>query len=220
MTIADLSGAEPPPRAYRSALRTSRARATRERIATEARTLFRERGWAATHVRDVAHAADVSEATVYAVYDNKAGLAHALVDAIELTADVPRSADDLQAQSAPGQIAELVRSDRILYDDGGDVIALLRDGGRSEPALLAAYRRGRVRGDRLRRDVFTRWPPGTLRGDMTSETAVDVYAALCNIDVYRELIDERSWTSRQVEHWWTGTVGAALLTSATGRRSS
>lgn len=216
MTLANSSAAGPPRRAYRSQVRTNRARLTRQRIATAARALFRERGWAATHVHEVARAADVSEATVYAVYGSKAGLAHALVEAIELSADVPRSADGLMAGSPAGQIAELVRSDRLLYEDGGDVIALLHDGGRSEPALLAAYRRGRGHGDRLRRDVFSRWPPGTLREDTTADTAVDMYAALCNIDVYRELITERGWPSSQVEQWWISTLQAGLLADPAG----
>ena len=46
---------------------------------------------------------------------------------------------------------------------------------------------------------------------MTAETAVDVYTALCNIDVYRELITERGWASSRVEQWWTSTLKSVLL---------
>ncbi len=46
---------------------------------------------------------------------------------------------------------------------------------------------------------------------MTVVRAVDAYAALCNIDVYRELIDERQWTPDQVQAGWTTTLTLTLL---------
>jgi len=46
---------------------------------------------------------------------------------------------------------------------------------------------------------------------VTVDHAVDVYAALCTIDVYRELIDERHWTSHQIQAWWTTTLTLTLL---------
>lgn len=33
-------------------------------------------------------------------------------------------------------------------------------------------------------------------------TATDIYAALCNIDVYTALTDERGWSPDRVERWW------------------
>ena len=65
-------------RSYDSPTRRAQAEQTRRQIAHAARTLFVERGWSGTRVRDVAAAAGVSEPTVYAVYGNKAGLAMAL----------------------------------------------------------------------------------------------------------------------------------------------
>ena len=62
-------------RTYRSALRGQQAQRTRELIAAAARARFVETGWAGTSVRSVAERAGVSEASVYHVYGNKAGLA-------------------------------------------------------------------------------------------------------------------------------------------------
>jgi len=70
---------------------------------------------------------------------------------------------------------------------------------------------GRAHGDELRRDTFATWPAGTLRNGVNVEDAVDVYAALSNIDVYRELIDERYWTPDRVQAWWTSTLTHTLL---------
>lgn len=198
-------------RPYRSPLRRRQADATRARIARAARDLFRERGWAQTRMRDVAARAGTSEAAVYAAFGSKAGLAHAVVLAVEASADVLTSVAQIGATDPAGQLAAHAASDRRLFEASGDVIALLRDVGRSEPDLLAAYREGRAHGDRLRRETFERWPAATLRAAVTVEAAVDAYAALCNIDVWRELVDERGWTPDTVEAWWTDTLTRTLL---------
>jgi AcrR family transcriptional regulator len=209
--MGDTEPQMPRRRPYRSPLRRQQAQTTRTRIAMAARDLFRARGWAQTRIRDVAARAGVSEASVYAAYGSKAGLARALVDAVEASADVPSSPSQIVATGPTGQLAALVASDRRLFEDGGDVVALLRDAGRTEPDLLDAYRLGRAHGDQLRRKTFAAWPTGTLRNGVAVEGAVDAYAALCNIDVYRELTDERHWTSNQVQAWWTETLTMILL---------
>lgn len=201
----------PPQRPYRSPLRRQRAEATRTRIALAARDLFRDRGWALTRVRDVAAQAGVSEASVYAAYGTKAGLARALLEAVEASADVLTSPSQISATDPAGQLAALVESDRRLFVAGGVVIALLRDAGRAEPDLLDTYREGRAHGDRLRRETFSAWPAATLRDGVSVEDAVDAYAAICNIDVYRELTDERHWTPDRVQAWWTTTLTLTLL---------
>lgn len=180
---------------------------TRAEIAAAARRLFVSRGWGATTVREIAREAGVSEPTVYKAYGGKAGLAIALVDAIDLAADVPRELAELDAATGdpPGQLAAMLAFDRRLYERGADVLRLLREAARTEPALAAAYREGRARGEALRRRVFGTW------FDVDTGTACDTYAAIVNVDVYTTLIDERSWTPHQVEHWWHQSLCRLLL---------
>ncbi|SMD18859.1 hypothetical protein [Kibdelosporangium aridum] len=61
--------------------------------------------------------------------------------------------------------------------------------------------------DETRIQVFSGWP--RLRLDIG--TAVDVYAALCNIDVYLTLINERGWSADRVEQWWNEVLTRELL---------
>ena len=201
------------PRRYHSPRRRAQADATRVAIAAAARRLFAERGWAGTRVRDIARAADVAEPTVYAIYGSKAGLAHALVDAIESSAGAEQQAADLAAAaSAPaGQLAAMVGFDRRLYEYNGDVVSALRDAGRSEPDLAAAYAAGRARADQLRRSVLATWPRGALRDGLDQDEAVDIYAALCNIEVYRVLTEERGWPPDRAERWLHETLCRLLL---------
>ncbi len=190
--------------------RATQAQETRADIAHAARRLFLAKGWAATTVRDVAAEAGVSVPTVYATYGGKAGLAQALVDAAALTADRSRQLAELESAATPAdQLAAMVAFDRRLFERAGDVITLVREAGRTEPDLARLYEDGRRAADDVRRQVFGSWPPGTLRTD--EPTAVDVYAAVCTIDVFTTLTGERGWSPDRVERWWRAVLTRELL---------
>ncbi|WP_433711753.1 TetR/AcrR family transcriptional regulator [Nocardia sp. CA-084685] len=199
-------------RRYESLRRMTQAKQTHAEIAEAARRLFLARGWVATTVRDVAREAGVSAPTVYAAYTNKAGLVRALVDAADLSADPARMIAELESTADPRrQLAAMVGYDRRLFERAGDLIALLREAGRLEPDLAAAYEHGRQLADRTRVQVFSSWPEYTLRDGLDMATAVDIYAALCNIDVYTTLIVERGWSPQRVADWWTGALDRELF---------
>ncbi|WP_024803381.1 TetR/AcrR family transcriptional regulator [Nocardia sp. BMG51109] len=202
----------PERRRYDSLRRQAQARHTRAEIAEAARRLFVTQGWAATTVRDVARAAGVSVPTVYAAYTNKPGLVWALVEAADLSADMPRMLAGLEGSADPGrQLAAMAGYDRRLFERAGDLIGLIREAGRTEPELADVYRRGRRLADETRVEVFSSWPEETLRTDLDIPAAVDIFAALCNIDVYTTLTIERGWSPDRVERWWTETLSRELL---------
>ncbi len=199
-------------RRYDSLRRQAQARQTRAEIANAARRLFVSQGWAATTMRDVAREAGVSVPTVYAAYQNKTGLVWALADVADLSADMPRMLDELEATSGPErQLAAMAAYDRRLFERAGDLIALVREAGRTEPEFADFYHQARRQADQTRVQVFSSWPHGTLRPDVDVATAVDVYAALCNIDVYTTLTIERAWPPDRVERWWGETLARELL---------
>lgn len=200
-------------RKYDSPRRREQARATREEIAQVARQLFAERGWAATTVRDIARAARVSEPTIYNIYGGKAGIAIALVDTVDLGADVAQQLSELApAEGDPErQLGAMVAFDRRLFERGGDVIAMMREAGRVEPDLAAAYQEGRQRGRATQRRVFSSWSTSALRDGVDIDGACDVYAGLCNIDTYRSLTDEQGWTPDRVQRWWHESLARLLL---------
>ncbi|MER5392297.1 helix-turn-helix domain-containing protein [Saccharopolyspora sp. NPDC002686] len=199
-------------RRYNSLRRMTQAHQTRAEIADAARRLFVAQGWAATTVRDVAREAGVSAPTVYAAYQNKTGLVWALVEAADIAADLPRQIDELEATSDPRRhLSAMAGYDRRLFERAGDLITLLRDAGRTEPELADLYRKAREVADQTRFQVFASWPGGALRSDLDVPTAVDIYAALCNIDVYATLTAERSWSPDRIEQWWSETLARELL---------
>lgn len=202
---------EPPRRRYDSLRRTLQAQATSVEIAQAARRLFVAKGWAATTVREVAREAGVSVPTVYSAYGNKTGLVQAIVDAADLSADAPRMLAELEAAAGdpPRQLAAMAGYDRRLFERAADVIALIREAARTESDLATTYTDARRRDDDTRIQVFTSWPDGTLREDLT--TSVDIYAALCTIDVFTTLTTERGWSPDRVETWWATTLSRELL---------
>jgi AcrR family transcriptional regulator len=211
--VVSVKSSEPAPRAYRSALREEQAEQTKQRIARAARRRFIESGWAGTSVRSVAADAGVSEATVYAVYGTKAGLATSLVESGEMDAGVEQVAREIEsAQGDPAaQLAAFIRFDRRLFERGGDGLRLTVEGGRNEPALATAYEQGRTRGDASRRRVFAAWPSDVLRDGVTLDRALDVYAMVCSIQAFDIATRERGWSVDQVEQWWVETLTELLL---------
>ncbi|XVQ06332.1 TetR/AcrR family transcriptional regulator [Spirillospora sp. CA-255316] len=200
-------------RRYDSLRRTVQALETRAEIARAARELFLARGWAATTVRDVAREAGVSVPTVYATYQNKIGLARALADSVDLHGDAQQMLAELEDPAAgpARQLGAMAGFDRRLYERAGDIIVLLREAGRTESDLATVYGDGRRRADQTRFQVFSSWPDGSLRAGLDVEAAVDVYAAICNIDVYATLTAERGWSPDRVEQWWSDVLPRELL---------
>jgi len=200
-------------RAYRSDLRTQQAELTRGLIAEAARSAFLEHGWAGTSIKNVAERAGVSDATVYAVFGSKAGLALSLVDTIDARADVPRILAELKAAEGdpPTQLGAFIGFDRRLYERAGDVVRLLVEVGRNQPDLAKAQAEGRLRGERNRRRIFSSWPAQVWRDGIDVERAVDIYAVTVNIGTYDEAIEHRGWSPDQLEEWWHASLTEQLL---------
>jgi TetR/AcrR family transcriptional regulator, regulator of cefoperazone and chloramphenicol sensitivity len=209
-------------RSYDSPTRRAQAEETRRQIAHAARTLFVERGWSGTRVRDVAAAAGVSEPTVYAVYGNKAGLAMALLDSLTSAVDLPRHMSELTAAEGdpPRQIAALVAIDRELFERGADAITVIREAGRSNADLAPVYAVGRQQGDETRRRVYGSWPEQVWRDGVTLEDGLDTAAALLSVDVFLELTQTRGWSPDRVQEWWVDTLVRLLLRDAPQRPPS
>lgn len=200
-------------RRYESARRAEQAERTRADIADAARRLFVERGWAATTIRAVAQEARVSVPTVYATYGDKPGLVRALAESADLAADGDQQLAELEASALDPrrQLAAMAAYDRRLFERAGDLITLIRDAARTEPDLATAYLDGRHLGDQTRVRVFSAWPAGVLRRGLDVPTAVDIYAAICNLDVYNTLRLERGWSAERIERWWGEALARELL---------
>ena len=200
-------------RPYRSDLREQQAERTRELIASAARTRFLEKGWSGTSVRSVAADAGVSEATVYAAYGSKAGLANSLIDSAEQSADVGREAAELQQHAGDPveQLRAFVTFDRRLFERGGDVLRIVAEARRQHPDLGAAYLEGRKRGEAERSQVFSSWPSSVWRAGVDLDRALAIYAILVCVESFDIAASERGWSPAEIEEWWHATLVELLL---------
>lgn len=80
MTTQDQDRADAPSRAYHSPKRAEQAQQTERRIVQAATELLISRGWSATTLADVAHAAGISPAMLYKVFRTKADLVKRVYD--------------------------------------------------------------------------------------------------------------------------------------------
>jgi AcrR family transcriptional regulator len=200
-------------RTYRSQLRDQQAERTRQLIADAARARFAENGWSGTSVRAVAAAARVSEATVYATYGSKEGLARSLIESAEQSADVQRAIRELRDHDgAPAaQLGAFIAFDRRLFELSADVIRVVAEARRQHPELGVAYDYGRQRGETARSEVFAAWPDDAWRPGIDVTRALAVYAIVVSVESYEIAVTERGWSPDAIESWWRSTLSELLL---------
>jgi AcrR family transcriptional regulator len=199
-------------RPYRSALREQQADQTRRRIRQAARELFASRGFTATTVAEIARAAGVSPATVYAVYDSKAGIVTAMLEEIEDRVGMAAKLEEVLAASDPAQLLPLFLAAHCdLFEDSADVLrAAMRAIEDPEVATLAA------RGDGRRRKVIehiTRrlHEAGMLRDDLTPLVAADRLWLLTTVEGYLNAVDRLGWQRDNYEAWVLQLAETELL---------
>jgi TetR/AcrR family transcriptional regulator, regulator of autoinduction and epiphytic fitness len=206
-------------RTYDSTRRRKQAEATRTAVLDAGRTLFADRGYAATTVADIAIRAGVAPATVNAAFGGKAGLLKRLID-IAIAGDdepIPVSEREIARQVAAEpdprrQIALLVASLTKTHER----LAELHDVVAQASGTDEDVRTEMVRGQQRRRQGMAEFvayvDPQLLAVD--AETAADIVWALTEPRLYLGLVRERGWAKEQYERWLCQQLEAALLRPA------
>ena len=194
-----------------STYRQEQAAATRQRIASSARKLFRERGYGATTLAAIAVEAGVAQPTVYAVFGSKKSFLLALRQQMHAEVELPKLT--AEAKAAPHASQKLEGWARLLrrqMEQSHDVITAHREAARIDPDAAQEYRgvldsRARVMQE------FVRELGADLRSDLNLRTATDIVWALSNEEIYRELVQERGWSPDRYETWMARTLKQQLL---------
>jgi AcrR family transcriptional regulator len=203
---------------YNSPLREEQARRTREQILGAARETFREKGYGATTLADIAKAAGVAEPTVRATFKTKPNLVEHL-----LRLAVRGEDDELQlhqreafqqvlaapdADTLLDRLADLAES---LHKRSSDVMEIARGAATSDPAIAEIYeRRPRARLTN-QKAVAKRLAELDALPDGTSvETAADVLWLYTAPEIYRMLVVERKWSPNRYRTWFRAAVGTIL----------
>ena len=197
----------------------ARTRLARRAVVTAARTLFLDRGYAATTVEAISNLAEVPPATVYRLFASKLGILKALLDASIAGDDQPvtvQERPDVAVLFAEPDPAELLVGfagvTTAINERTNDVYRVLVGAAGSDPAaaeLLGEIQQQRSHGQsRIARTLARR---GSLRDDVRERDAVDIVHALMSPEVYRLLVVDRGWSPDKYQQW----LGATLVQQLT-----
>jgi AcrR family transcriptional regulator len=208
-----------PRRTYDGAARQARTRRTQAAVVEAARSLFVERGYAATTIEAISDRSDTPQATVYRLFSSKLGILKALLDvsiggddrAVPM-ADRPQ-VRALESDADPAnQLTGFAALLREIMARVGPVHRVLADAARSDQdaaALLAEIARQRHEGQQGIARSLAR--SGALRPGLSERDAADVIHALASPEVYGLLVTDRGWSGERYETWLRSILADQLL---------
>jgi AcrR family transcriptional regulator len=193
------------------------AEATRQAIVKAARLLFSERGYFATKVDDIAAAARVAPATVYAVSGGKQGLLRTLMDTATAAPRVQTTIGRVMETDDPlailGLVAAAVRSVR---EEFGDIMRVLLNTAPHDKAVFKSLGLATVRYRKAFAPIAQRLMDlGALREDIDLKEAVDVLWFYFGYSGLFTLHDENGWSYERAERWLCQEASRALLRDCT-----
>jgi AcrR family transcriptional regulator len=208
-----------PPRPYEGAARQARTRRTRAAVAEAARSLFVERGYAATTIDAISDRSDTPQATVYRLFSSKLGILKAVLDvsvggddeAVSM-ADRPEVRALLSDEDPKKQLSGFAALLLDVMARVGPVHHILADAARSDEdaaSLLGEIARQRHEGQRRIAHSLAR--SGALRPGLRERDAADIVHALASPEVYGLLVFDRGWSGERYANWLRSILIDQLL---------
>jgi len=200
-------------------VRLRQAGDTRRRIAAAARLLLQSAGYAGMTIEAIATQAEVSAASVYAIFKSKTGILIELLDQSAFGADYEEAVRRaLSAENAETRLRLAAPIARQIHDAQSATFDLLRGAGVVAPELAKLeQQREDLRYERQERMVLSIGEARRLRPELDHRTARDIFWMLTGRDVYRMLVRERGWSSQKYQDWLADALVRSLLRR---RRSS
>jgi AcrR family transcriptional regulator len=203
---------------YNSPLRDEQARLTRQRILSAARETFRDKGYGATTLTDIATAAGVAEPTVRATFKTKPNLVeHLLRLAVrehddELQLHQREAFQQVLAATDPDTLLDrLADLAQALHSRSWDVMEIARGAASSDLAIAEIYeQRTRARLTNQRAVAKRLAELDALPNATSIETAADLLWLYTAPDIYRMLVIERKWSPTRYRTWFRAAAASTL----------
>jgi AcrR family transcriptional regulator len=218
-TITNVERDVKPRQPYEGPARQARTRRTRTAVVEAARSLFVERGYAATTIEAISDRSDTPQATVYRLFASKLGILKAVLDvsvggddeAVAM-ADRPEVRALLSDEDPRQQLAGFAALLRDVMARVGPVHRILADAARSDEdaaSLLAEIARQRHDGQRRIARSLAR--SGALRPGLRERDAADIIYALASPEFYGLLVFDRGWSGERYGKWLRSILIDQLL---------
>jgi len=195
-----------------SGRRAEYAEATRAAILEAARELFTTQGYFGTRVEDIARAARVAPATVYAVGGGKNGLIRELIATAVRSAANAQLLEHIGTVTDPGElIAFIVTTSATKFGQWSGLMRQVVAAAPREPAVRESLEiahaglRGGLAATARRLEAL-----GALRPGLDADEATDVLWYFLGNSSYFTLTDELGWPLPRAEAWLTTQLEAAL----------
>jgi AcrR family transcriptional regulator len=200
-------------RVYKSLVRERQAGDTRRRIVEATRQLLLSEGYAGMTMEAIAHRAEVSTASAYAIFKSKTGILSELLDQATLGAGYEDAVRKAMSTSDPETHLRLAaRIARKIHGAQSATFDLLRGAGVVAPELAKLeQRRERLRYERQERMIISLREAGRIRRELDYRTARDIFWMLTGRDVYRMLVRERGWSPQKYQDWLADALVQSLM---------
>jgi AcrR family transcriptional regulator len=206
-------------RPYEGPARQARTRRTRAAVVDAARSLFVERGYAATTIEAISDRSDTPQATIYRLFASKLGILKAVLDisiggddeAVSM-ADRPQVRALISDEDPKKRLAGFAALLREVMARVGPVHRILADAARSDEdaaSLLAEIARQRHEGQR--RIARSLGRSGTLKPGLRERDAADIIHAIASPEVYGLLVLDRGWSGERYKKWLSSILIDQLL---------
>lgn len=195
--------------------RSANAAATRRAVVRAARRLFADRGYFHVRIDDIAAAAGVSPATVYARCGGKQGLLRTLIQEWSQDSTFERAAEDSStASTAEEMLVALGDGAAHEFARLGDVIRLVHRAADQEPFAADWLRSAAGRRRRVLDSVVVRMRgTGRLAGQ-DDDAVVDAILFHLRPAQLALLIENGGWDPEQARDWIVARLQAAVLLPA------
>ncbi len=195
--------------------RAEYAAATRQAIHDAARELFVAKGFFATTVDDIATAARVAPASVYAVAGGKQGLLTAIIEARTTAPDVEETYARIAAFEDAGELLRFItRATRVRFENARDLMRVVTDTAPHDAGAAQALRSAHASlraGLNLTAQRLAEL--GALRDRVDVESATDTLWFYLGNRAYFTLTDDNHWSLDKAEAWLLESLRTALLHS-------
>lgn len=190
-------------RPYRSVARNAQAAQTRGRILVAAKNLFESEGFECVTIEKIAQSGDVSIPTVYSLFQSKRGVLRALMDEV-LPADQFDALVEMSIQEKSPEIRLSISAKiaRQMYDAEKVQMNLFRGAVVLAPEFKELEKEREMR--RYRRQEVTikaMVREKSLAKGLSEAKARDILWAFTGRDMYRMLVVEQGWASKEYEKW-------------------
>ena len=172
-------------------------------------------------IEAIAQRAEVSAQSVYAIFKSKTGI---LIDLLDQTTFGPDYEEvvrrTLSARDPETRLRLAAGVARQIRSAQSATFDLLRGAGVVAPELAKLQQqRERLRYEKEEGMITFLRDSGSLRPDLSHQTARDIFWMLTGGDVYRMLVRERGWSPQQYQDWLADALVHSLLNPAQNRSS-